>query len=243
MSSSRPTFIRTRSESRRQILVAALAVGVWLSGCAAPAAGPAYESPLVDPLPASTLARRGETFEQRQQVAELNRKQDWTGLVRFAEEQQRRDPEDSDWGVIAGYAWLRNRDYPKAVAVLSRVTQRNPEDVGAWNLLGESQRRSGQPGQAARTLEYASTVGRSSFVTFFLLGEAYRETGRLDRAIAAYRESVAREPAFGRAWFELGSAQAHLGERKDAGFSLEQLQRIDPGLAEQLKGRIQAGRR
>ena len=241
MSNSRPTFIRTRSESPIQALAAALAVCISLFGCGGPASTLEYENPSIDPLPATSLAGRGDTFEQRQRVAELNRKRDWPALVRFAEEQQRRDPEGPDWGVIAGYAWLRNRDYPSAAAVLSRVTRRNPEDVGAWNLLGESQRLSGQPGRAAQTLEYASTIGRSSFVTFFLLGEAYRDASRLDHAIAAYREAVRLEPEFARGWLELGSAQVRIGERKDAELALRQLQKLDATLAERLKGRIQLG--
>lgn len=242
MSNSRPTSIRTGPESPIRILVA-LAACVSLSGCGGPASTLEYENPSLDPLPASTLAGRGDSFEQRQRVAELNRNRDWPGLVRFSEEQQRGDPEGPDWGVIAGYAWLKSRDYPKATAMLSRVTQRNPEDVGAWNLLGESQRLSGQPGRAAQTLEYASTVSRSSFVTFFLLGEAYRDASRLDRAVASYREAVRLEPEFARGWFELGSAQVRIGQRKDAELALAQLQKLEPTLAEQLRGRIQASGR
>jgi len=242
MSNSRPTSIRTGPESHIRILVA-LAACVSLSGCGGPASTLEYENPSLDPLPASTLAGRGHSFEQRQRVAELNRNRDWPGLVRFSEEQQRGDPEGSDWGVIAGYAWLKSRDYPKATAMLSRVTQRNPEDVGAWNLLGETQRLSGQPGRAAQTLEYASTVGRSSFVTFFLLGEAYRDASRLDRAIASYREAVRLEPEFARGWFELGSAQVRIGQRKDAEATYDQLQKLEPRLGEELRARIQAGKK
>ncbi len=226
MSNSRPTSIRTRSEFSFRLLVRFAACAA-LSGCAGPAAKLGYENPSVDPLSASTLAGRGDTFEERQRIAELNRNRDWPGLVRFAEEHQGRDPGGSDWGVIAGYGWLKNRDYPKATALLSRVTQRNPEDVAAWNLLGEAQRLSGQPGRAAQTLEYASTVGRNSFVTFFLLGEAYRDAGRVDRAVAAYREAVRLEPGFARGWFELGSAQVRIGQGKDAEASYEQLQKLD----------------
>jgi cytochrome c-type biogenesis protein CcmH/NrfG len=142
--------------------------------------------------------------------------------------------------VIAGYAWLRSRDYPKAIAALSRVIQRNPEDIGAWNLLGEAERLSGQPGRGVQTLESASTIGRSSFVTFFLLGEAYRDTNRLDRAITAYREAARLEPQFARAWFELGSAQARLGDREEARLALEQLEKLDPALAQDLRRRIPA---
>jgi len=192
-----------------------------------------------DPLAASALVGRGDTYEVRQHIAELDRKQDWAAMVQLAIEQQKRDPEGSDWGVVAGYGWMRSRDYAKAIAALSRVTQRNPEDVSAWNLLGETQRQAGQPGRAVQTLEHASIIGRTSFLTFFLLGEAYRDAGRLDRAVSAYREAVRLEPLFPRGWFELGSAQVRIGERRDAEASLEILQKLDPALADRLKERIE----
>ena len=195
--------------------------------------------PPADPLAASALVGRGDTYEVRQLLAELDKEQDWAAMVRLAVEQQKGDPENSDWGVVAGYGWLRSRDYVKAIAALSRVTQRSPEDVSAWNLLGESQRQAGQPGRATQTLEHASIIGRTSYLTFFLLGEAYRDAGRLDRAIGAYREAVRLEPLFPRGWFELGSAQVRIGERKDAEAALETLQKLDPSLAVRLKERIE----
>lgn len=193
-----------------------------------------------DPLSASALSGRGDSYEVRERIAALDEKRDWAGLLRFAEQQQRRDPEGSDWGVVAGYARLRQDDYPGAAAVLARVVQRNPEDIGAWNLLGESQRLAGQPGRAAQTLERASVIGRTSYVTFFLLGQAYRDASRFDRAAAAYREAARLAPEFGRAWFELGSAHARMGEIKEAEGALEILGKIDPELARQLGARIRA---
>ncbi len=173
----------------------------------------------------------------RERIADLNRKRDWAGLVRYAEERQRSDPANSDWGVIAGYAWLRRGDYAQAILMLSPVTQRNPEDIGAWNLLGESQRLAKQPGRAAQTLERASTVGRSSHITFFLLGEAYRDAGRLDQAMKGYREAVRLEPEFARGWFELGAVSIRIGELEEAKAALDQLEKLDPKLAEALRGR------
>ena len=196
-----------------------------------------------DPLLASALVGRGDSLDERERIAELDQKRDWDGLLRYAEERQRRDPEGSDWGVVAAYAWGRNGDYSKAISALSRVIQRNPEDVGAWNLLGESQRRAGQPGQAIRTLERASAIGRTSFVTFFLLGEAYRDANRLDRAMSAYREAARLEPEFARAWFELGAAYIRLGERDEVPVVLERLKKLDPALAEELRKRLEARQR
>src|SRR5438552_5422969 len=194
-----------------------------------------------DPLLASALVGRGDSFDERERIAGLNQKRDWDGLLRYAEERQRRDPEGSDWGVVAAYAWVRRGDYPRATAALSRVIQRNPEDIGAWILLGETQRLAGQPGQAARTLERASTIGRTSFVTFFLLGEAYRDSRRLDQAIAAYREAVRLEPQFAGGWFGLGSALARVGNREEARMALERLEKVDSALARDLKRRLQTG--
>ncbi|HEY6242053.1 MAG TPA: tetratricopeptide repeat protein [Burkholderiales bacterium] len=194
-----------------------------------------------DPFFASAIVGRGDTYEVRQYIAELAKKQDWTAMVQLAEAQQKGDPEGSDWGVIAGYAWLRRGEYPKATAAFARVIQRNPEDIGAWNLLGESQRRSGQPGQATRTLERASAIGRTSFATFFFLGEAYRDSNRLDRAIPAYREAARLEPEFAQALFELGSAYVRTGQREQAGVILERLEKLDPALGKELKKRMEGG--
>src|SRR2546427_11469036 len=71
-----------------------------------------------DPLLASALVGRGDSLEERERIAELNRKRDWEGLSRYAEERQRRDPEGSDWGGVLAYAWVRRGDYPKATAAL-----------------------------------------------------------------------------------------------------------------------------
>jgi len=186
------------------------------------------------------MVGRGDTYEERQAIAELAKKQDWSAMVQFAEAQQKRDPGGSDWDVLAGYGWLRRGEYPKAVAAFTRVIQRNPEDIGAWNLLGEAQRRSGQPGQAIRTLERASAVGRTSAATYFFLGEAYRDSRRLDRAIPAYREAVRLEPGYAQAWFELGSAYARLGQREEGGIVMERLEKLDPALAKELKTQLEA---
>jgi tetratricopeptide (TPR) repeat protein len=240
MSDSRPTSIRTRSETRRRFAAAALAACVSLAGCGGPKTSPEEAAKPADSILTSAIARRGDSFDDREQIARLDQKRDWAGLLQFALERQKRAPNQPDWLVVAGYAWLRSGDYSKAIASLSRVTQNSPEDIDAWSLLGESQRLAAQPGRAAQTLERASTIGRTSFATFFLLGEAYRDSGRLDRAIQSYREAARIEPEFAPAWFELGSACVRLRETKEARAALERLQGLDAGMAAELSARIQA---
>ena len=194
--------------------------------------------PTAESLPASVLSERGDTYDDRKLIADLNKKKDWAGLLRFAQANQRVDPAGYDWGVLGGYALFRLGDYPKVIAVLTPIVRSNPEDIGAWNLLGEAQRRAGQPGQATRTLERASVVGRTSFVTFFFLGEAYRDSQQLDRAVPAYREAARLSPEFAQAWYELGSASLRMGDRSEAQAALDSLQKLDPALAAKLKERM-----
>jgi len=196
------------------------------------------------PLLGSPLAVRANNYEERKRIAELERKRDWSGLLRFAQEKQRLEPERPDWWIVSGYAWLAGGDYPRAIDILNRATQRSPEDTDAWNLLGETQRLSGQAGRAVQTLERASTMSRASrHITLFLLGEAYRDVRRPDRAIGAYREALQIEPQYAPAWYGVGNVYAQTGDRKQAQAALEELKKLDPGLAQLLAARIQAGGR
>ena len=200
------------------------------------------------PLLETSLARRatfaGADRSPGQQVFDLEKKKDWKGLVEYARAQQRDAPDSADWDLIAGYGLLQQRNYTQAVPAFSRATRRNPEDVDAWNLLGESFRLSGDPQAAVRTLEHAATVSRTSGVTYYLLGEAYRDLGRPDRAVRAYGESVRIDGSFAPTWFGLGLAYLQTGQRQDFAEALERLRALSPELGKQLeKVRDAQGRR
>src|SRR5882762_2850187 len=120
-SSSRATSIKTRFDPRFQALAVTFAACVALCGCT-PSPGSAFSMepapPPADPLYTSAVVGRGDSYEVRQYISELAKKQDWTAMVQLAEAQQKRDPEDSDWGVIAAYGWLGRGNYPKATEAL-----------------------------------------------------------------------------------------------------------------------------
>lgn len=181
------------------------------------------------------LARRASLAGAGREVLELEKKQDWKSLVRLAQERLRHDPDNPNWEVVAGYGLLQSHDYPQASAAFTRATRRSPEDVDAWNLLGESFRLSRDSARAIRTLEHAATISRTSHVTYFLLGEAYRDAGRPDRASHAYGESLRIEPKFSATWFGLGLVYLQTGQRKELEAVLEQLRKLNPALSEQLE--------
>jgi tetratricopeptide (TPR) repeat protein len=218
-------------------VLAALAAAAVLGSCA----GLQEPDPALaqTPLLETGLARRatfaGDDRGAGTRVLELEKKEDWAGLARFARERLSRAPDSADWELIAGYSLLQMKDYRQASEAFARATRRSPEDVDAWNLLGESQRALGDPARAARTLEHAATINRTSSLTYFLLGQAYRENGRPDLAGRTYRESIDLEPRFALTWFGLGLVYLQTGQREEFARTLEQLRKLNRPLSEQLE--------
>jgi protein O-GlcNAc transferase len=183
----------------------------------------------------SGLAKRASFAGAGAQVLELETKQDWKALVQLARVRSAGEPDNADWDIIAGYALLQLKDYGGATAALTRATRRSPEDIDAWNLLGESLRLSGDAPRAVRSLEHTATISRTSNITYFLLGQAYRDLGRPDRAVQAFRESLRIDPDFAASWFSLGLVYLQTGRREEANAVLEQLRTLNAPLAQELE--------
>jgi tetratricopeptide (TPR) repeat protein len=186
------------------------------------------------PLLETSIVRRANFAGAAEEVMKLERNEDWAGLVKFARAQAKREPQNVDWDVITGYGLLQLKDYRQAASVLSLVTQRSPEDIDGWNLLGEAQHLLGDLPRSARTLEYGATINRTSHATYFLLGGTYSDWGRPDLAIKAYRESLRLEPSYSPAWFGLGKVYQRTGQREELEAVIEQLKKLSPPLAEEL---------
>lgn len=174
----------------------------------------------------------------RQRVAELEKKGDWAGLARFAEDNITKDPFSSEWRVVAGYAQSQLRDYPKAILHFGELVRMMPDDAAGYHLLAEAQRASGQSERAVDTLERALLVVRESPVTFQLLGEANSDLARYVPAATAYRRALAIDPMFDEAWFGLGRASLRLARNADAGEALRALEQMRSRRAAELRAMI-----
>lgn len=217
---------RRRRNREFASVLAAAALAVLLAGCA----GPLAFVPIT-PLLSAALSSRGEDTRTGELIAGLQKKGDWAGIARFAQDRLTRDPSNANGWITLGYALLQQGQYRDAMLALTRATQANPEDIDGWNLLAEAQRRAGQPGTSARTLERAASVDPTSPVTRYLLGEAYREDGDPQRAEAAYRQALQMAPDMALAWFGLGSVLIQIGTTDDLDVITRTLQRLDAGLA------------
>jgi len=191
---------------------AAAVASAVLAGLLAGCAGPLAFVP-ISPLLTAALSARSEDSRTGELIADLQKKGDWAGIARFAQDR------------------------------LVRATQANPEDIDGWNLLAEAQRRAGRPGASARTLERAVSVDPTSHVMRYLMGEAYRENGDPVRAEAAYRQALQLAPGMALAWFGLGSVLIRTGTSDDLESITRALQRLDAALAAEFLQQRAAARR
>jgi len=232
-SSNSPTSTRPVPEARggRRAWLIPLIAAALVAACATPLAFIP-----VTPLLSAALATRGEDYLAAQQIAELEQKQDWQGLARLAQQRLLRYPDSEDWMLVLGVAQIQLKAYPRAIETLSRAVEHNPEEMDAWNLLGEALRLDGQKARAIQLLERAAGISSSTPATRFLLGELYSETGRKDRAEAAYLEAVRLEPEFSPAWFGLGVLLVKTGRTGEVDAIVRRLERLSAPLARELAG-------
>ena len=87
--------------------------------------------------------------------------------------------------------------------------------------------------EAAQVLERAVSISSNTAATRFLLGEAYRDDNRLERAKEAYRDAVVIDADFGPAWAGLAAVLARTGPRDEFEAAMKQLTRLEPELARQ----------
>jgi predicted Zn-dependent protease len=222
-----------------RIAAALAAAAAVLGACAGPTPVLAPVSPLLE----GPLSIRANGYEAQRAVGELEAKGDWRSLASLAGRVTARNPADEDWLVILGYACLQGGQYAQAIEALRRAVERAPEDADAANLRGEALRRSGQPLEAARLLERSVMDRPNSPPGWYLLGLAYTDLKRLDRARAAYLESVRIDPDYAMGWFGLAGVLARLGPRKQYEDALKRLGALNPALLEEhRKGLAASGR-
>jgi len=193
------------------------------------------------PILLSHLESTSDT--NRRRLAELDAHGDWKEMVAFAQENLARDPSNSDWWMIKGYAYTRLNEHRQAAECYSEMVRLVPDSMLGWNLLAQSQRAMGQPERAVQTLENALLIRRDAPATWFVLGESYYELGRDQESGRAYREAVRLNRDFAEAWYGLGRVYARQGNRADFERVVQVLARLNPALAQQLTQPAGATRR
>ena len=231
--------IRARAAALARCLVAAV-LALACAGCTP------QQQLLMSLLPDGTIPVLLSHFERvddtnRRRISEFEQRRDWDGLARFAEENLKQDKSNSDWWIIAGYAYSQAGQFKRATASYTEVVRLSPEDQLGWNLLAQSYRRDGQPERALQIVNRALNVNREIPPTWILLGDIYSDLGRSESAVKAYQQAIKLDQRFAQAWLGIGKAYARLGKHAEVKEAAKVLEKLDPAMARELASETARG--
>ena len=108
------------------------------------------------------------------------------------------DPANPDAYITSGLVLLMEGRHDDAVAAARKAVQLAPGSADVAQLAGFILTPSGYPDEAASLIEKAMTLSPNYPAVFLgTLGDAYRQAGRTEEAIAAFEAYHARSPGFG----------------------------------------------
>ena len=139
-----------------------------------------------------TIAALARHLDQRtaSEIVELERKQDWPGMLSLARVQLQRQPTRSEWWFLQGYALARQGQHAAAIESYQQAVRISPEDENSWLAMGRSQSALGQSERAIQAYRQALRYRPESAQAYLALADLYQAQGRPDLAIPNYRESV-----------------------------------------------------
>jgi len=112
------------------------------------------------------------------------------------------------------------------------ITQKFPEHLLSWKILGEVFRQTGKKSEAVKVNQRAVQLAPKDAEAQSNLGATLQEMGRFDEAEASYRQAIALEPDHVEAHFNLASALKNLGKLDEAEARYRHLVAMKPDFAE-----------
>jgi tetratricopeptide (TPR) repeat protein len=91
---------------------------------------------------------------------------------------------------------LQDDDVSKAIASLEEALKREPGQAEAHRLWGEALGRSERWPEAVEQFEAYLNLADGDAAAYFLLGQAYVQTGEIEKAASAFAEGARIDPTF-----------------------------------------------
>lgn len=169
-----------------------------------------------------------ESDVNRQRVAELERKGDWEGLAKFADENIAKEPNNSSWWLVAGYANAKQKKHARAIECFQEIVRLDPTLPDGWNLLAQEHRTVGDSQRAVDVLTRALMALRDSAVTLTLLGESYSDLAQFEQAGRSYRQALDIDGGLMQAWAGLARSHIKLGRMSEAESIARAVEKFNP---------------
>jgi serine/threonine-protein kinase len=186
------------------------------------------------------IAEAATPEDRRAELRAARETRDRTALQRLADaiDVRQRSPQTL---LQLSFALEREEDSTAALSLLRRAQQHYPGDFGITNQLVDLlYRDKSHPWDEMLRLQTARLALRSRNPAMHTtLGDLLEKKGRLEEAIAAYREGIRLEPEFDPAYTDLGLALEKKGQLDEATAALQEACRLKPDRADY---RVQLGK-
>ena len=133
---------------------------------------------------------------------------------------------------LLGYIYLFEKQYERAISELERAVALDPNDADNYAWFGNALTFVGRPQEALRLIRQAIRLNpRYPFIYLYFLGHTYRLLGQTEESIAVLRRTLAHNPDFLPAYYNLLLASVELGRLEEARALATEILRLSPNFS------------
>ena len=110
--------------------------------------------------------------------------------IKFAEQAQNLDSEDYLYNFIIGTAYMKNKNFEKALEPLLTAQEKSPNNIGIYNSLGTCYTALGKTDEALSTYEKSLDLNPRNPMTYFNLGSVYQIKQNHEKACEYLKKAI-----------------------------------------------------
>ena len=133
-----------------------------------------------------------------------------------------------------GLKELWQENWSAALTYFQKATEKNPDNAGAWVMVGYCYGRLGRWQEAIESYKQAIRIKPDFAEAHFGLGRAYIRLGRYEDAIESFKQAIRIEPDNADAHYEIGVAYLITGDKGSALEEYKILKTLDVDKANEL---------
>ena len=133
---------------------------------------------------------------------------------------------------LLGYIYLFEKQHERAISELEQAVALDPNDADNYAWFGNALNFVGRPQEALLLIQQAIRINpRYPFLYLFFLGHTYRTLGQTEESIAVLRRTLAHNPDFLPAYYNLLLASVELGRLEEARALATEILRLSPNFS------------
>ncbi len=133
---------------------------------------------------------------------------------------------------LLGYIYLFEKQHERAIRELERAVALDPNDADNYAWFGNALTFAGRPQEALRLIQQAIRLNpRYPFLYLYFLGHTYRLLGQTEESITILKRTLAHNPDFLPAYYNLLLASVELGRLEEARALATEILRLSPNFS------------